>query len=484
MELDVKTGSASPASDRQPVHEAGTPAEGKPAAAASGQSGGARSRLRWFSTAGLYATYLGLGMNNAILGPTLQDLAANVNRNISSLSLIFVGRATGSLCGIMITGFLFDHMNQFFLLGVTMVAMAVGLYLVPFCKTVVILIITISFLGMISGVTFTGGNVLILALWGDKGAPHMQALHFSFALGAVLTPLLAKLAWGSTASAQNHTESEFDPLMLNRSSGATSDSLFAVPEDMNLLWAYVSIGTYVLVVSVFLFGLFCKKHSRQKKSTASAQGAQRAKYHRVLLCLLFLFLFFDSGGQVTYSSYIFSFATTHVGMEEAEAAGLNSAFWGTFAACRGLAILFATFLKPGTMIVWSNIGGLVSSFFLVLFDKSPVCLWIATSVYGASMATTFPSGISWIEQYTSISGKSTAFFVIGGTLGYMVHPTIIGILQEYYPDLPVVLYVCLGSVISTAILFSVMYKLATLPLERQHKGKRKGNDQRTLSTRL
>lgn len=308
----------------------------------------------------------------------------------------------------------------------------------------------------------------------------MQALHFSFALGAFLAPLLAKLAWGTTASAQNHTESDFDPLMLNRSSKAATDSVFAVPDDKNLLWAYASIGTYVLVVSVFLFALFCKKRSRQKKSSASAQEVRRAKYHRALLCLLFLFFFFYVGAEITYGSYVFSFATTHVGMEESEAAGLNSIFWGTFAACRGLAIFFATCLQPGTMIVVSNVGSLASSFFLVLFDKSPLCLWIATSVYGASMATTFPSGISWIEQYTTLTGKSASFFVIGAALGEMAIPAVIGILQGHYPDLPVVLYTCLCSAIFTAVLFPVMYKLATVPLERQRKGRRKSEEQKAL----
>ncbi|XP_075801268.1 sodium-dependent glucose transporter 1C-like isoform X1 [Microtus pennsylvanicus] len=366
--------------------------------------------------------------------------------------------------------------------GVAMVATAVGLYLIPFCKTAVLLMVTMSVFGASVGVVDTGANVLILALWGDKAAPHMQALHFSFALGAVLAPLLAKLAWSTSESTQNHTESAFDPLMLNRSSEATSDSLFAVPENMNLLWAYVSTGTYILVVSVFFFGLFCIKHSRQRKTTDSAQGARRAKYHRTLLCLLFVFFFFYVGAEITFGSYLFSFATTHVGMKESEAAGLNSVFWGTFAACRGLAIFFATFLQPGTMIVLSNVGSLVSSFFLVLFDKSPLCLWIATAVYGASMATTFPSGVSWIEQYTSLSGKSAAFFVIGASLGDMAIPAVIGILQGRYPDLPVILYVCFASAIFTGVIFPVMYKLATLPLERQRKGKRKGEDQKALST--
>ncbi|KFO30514.1 Sodium-dependent glucose transporter 1A, partial [Fukomys damarensis] len=410
------------------------------------------------------------GMSVGILGPTFQDLAVNVNRNISSLSLIFVGRASGFFCGSMIGGILFEYMNHVFLLGVSMLATTVGAYLIPFCKTAVLLIAVMSIFSVAFGILDTGGNVLILALWGDKGAPHMQALHFSFALGAFLAPLLAKLALGTTVSAENHTEPDLHPPALNQSPEAGPDPLFAAPDDLNLLWAYASVGAYTFVVSVFLFALFFKKPSKHGKSTASAQVSRRAKYHKALLCLLFMFFFFYVGAEVTYGSYVFSFATTHVGMEESEAAGLNSIFWGTFAACRGLAIFFATCLQPGTMIVLSNIGSLVSSLFLVLFHKNPLCLWIATSVYGASMATTFPSGISWLEQYTSINGKSAAFFVIGACLGDMAIPAVIGILQGQYPDLPVVLYTCLGSAIFTAVLFPVMYKLATWPLD--HAGRK------------
>ncbi|XP_010629135.1 sodium-dependent glucose transporter 1C isoform X2 [Fukomys damarensis] len=420
------------------------------------------------------------GMSVALLGPTFQDLARNVNQNISSLSLIFVGRASGYLCGSMIGGILFDCMNHFIVLGVTLLATTAGLYLIPFCKTPVLLIVMMSVFGVALGALDTGGNVLILAVWGDKGAPHMQALHFSFALGAFLAPLLAKLALGTTVSAENHTEPDLHPPALNQSPEAGPDPLFAVPDDLNLLWAYASVGAYIFVVSIFLFALFFKKTSKHGKSTASAQVSRRAKYHKALLCLLFMFFFFYVGAEVTYGSYVFSFATTHVGMEESEAAGLNSIFWGTFAACRGLAIFFATCLQPGTMIVLSNIGSLVSSLFLVLFDKNPLCLWIATSVYGASMATTFPSGVSWIEQYISIHGKVASLFVVGAALGEMAIPAVIGILQGQHPDLPVVLYTCLGSAIFTAVLFPVMYKLAILPLDLQRKENRRSEDHKAL----
>uniref|UniRef100_A0A8C5NYJ6 Sodium-dependent glucose transporter 1-like n=1 Tax=Jaculus jaculus TaxID=51337 RepID=A0A8C5NYJ6_JACJA len=440
------------------------------APASSERRGRAGSALRWFTTVVLCAAFLGMGTSAAILGPTFQDLARNVNRNISSLSEIFVGRALGYLCGSVIGGVLFDCMNHFLLLGMSLSATTAGLYLIPFCKTAVVLVIVMSAISVSFGILDTGGNVLILALWGDRGAPHMQALHFSFALGAFLAPLLAKLAWGTTAPAGNHTEPGWHPGALNSSSEAHARSLFGVPDDMNLVWAYASIGTYILVVSVFLVAPFFKKNSRQTKSTSTAPGSRRAKYHKTLLCLLFVFFFFYVGAEVTYGSYIFSFATTHVGMEESQAAGLNSVFWGTFAACRGLAIFFARYLQPGAMIVLSNVGSLVSCLFLVLFDKSPLCLWMASAVYGASMATTFPSGVSWMEQYTTLNGKSTAFILVGAALGLMAIPALSGILQGQYPSLPLVLYTCLGSTVFTTVLFPVMYKFAIFPLDHKHEG--------------
>ncbi|KAG3290065.1 sodium-dependent glucose transporter 1-like [Ictidomys tridecemlineatus] len=362
----------------------------------------------------------------------------------------------------------------------SLVVTTVCLYFIPFCKTAVLLIVMMSVMGVSFSILDTGGNVLILAIWGDEGAPHMQALHFSFALGAFLAPILAKLALGTSVSAENHTEPAFQSPATNGSSEADSAPLFGLPDDMNLLWAYASTSTYIFIVSLFLFALFFKKSSRQEKSKPSAQGYRRAEYHKTLLCLLFLFFFFYVGGEVTYGSYVFSFATTHAGMEEHEAAGLNSIFWGTFAACRGLAIFFAACLQPGTMIVLSNIGSLASSLFLVLFNKSPLCLWIATSVYGASMAATFPSGVSWIEQYTTISGKSAAFILTGGALGQMAIPAVVGVVQGQYLDLPVVLYSCLGAALFTALIFPVMYKVATLPLDRQRKEDIKNKKQKAL----
>ncbi|XP_031202959.1 sodium-dependent glucose transporter 1-like [Mastomys coucha] len=123
---------------------------------ASQRSGRAGSVLRWFSTAVLYAAFLGLGMTVAILGPTFPDLARNVNRSVSSLSDIFVGRALGYLCGSVVGGVLSDCMNHFLLLGMSMLATTVGLYLIPFCKSAALLIAMMSVFGVSFGALDTG----------------------------------------------------------------------------------------------------------------------------------------------------------------------------------------------------------------------------------------------------------------------------------------------------------------------------------------
>jgi FHS family Na+ dependent glucose MFS transporter 1 len=55
---------------------------------------------------------------------------------------------------------------------------------VPFCTGLAALYIVISFQGLTMGLVDTGGNVLLLSMWGASCGPYMQALHFAFGAGA------------------------------------------------------------------------------------------------------------------------------------------------------------------------------------------------------------------------------------------------------------------------------------------------------------
>nr|XP_023958226.1 sodium-dependent glucose transporter 1 isoform X3 [Chrysemys picta bellii] len=443
---DTRRGGEGPAAEQSLLPE---PAP-RPEVIVAGGGGGGRSRggegaallLRWCISGVLCSAFLGLGMSIAILGPTFQDLAANVNKNVSDIYYIFVGRSLGYLGGSVIGGIIFDCMNPHLLLG---------------------------------------GNVLALNVWRAEVGPHMQALHFSFALGAFVAPILTKMALGSFISPKVQTEDEnTNHSVLSDIPNTRSGSAMKLHSNVSFMWSYIVIGTYILIVSMLFVVLYSRTGSARDKAKASLQKCQIAKYHYALLILLFLFFFCYVGAEVTYGSYIFNYAEVYADMKESEAAGLNSLFWGAFAACRGLAICFATCFYPGTMILLSVIGSTVSSLFLALLSKHPISLWVGTAVYGASMATIFPSGISWIEQYTTIQGKSASLFVVGAALGEMCFPAVVGFLEGKLHNVPVMMYAALGTSVMTAVLFPVMYKLATSPSESKLKDGGGSEDQKAL----
>ncbi|KAM6954665.1 sodium-dependent glucose transporter 1 [Aplochiton taeniatus] len=437
-----------------------------------GGSSGSGACSRWMVTLALCASFLGLGMSISVLGPTFEDLAINVNKNMSNISYIFVGRSMGYIGGSLLGGILFDCVNHHLLLGISMLVTAFGMCGIPFCRKAFLLTGLMSSIGVSMGVLDTGGNVLILNTWGDQAGPHMQALHFSFAAGAFASPIIAKLLFGTDLDVVNNVNNHTTPhtVLTSPAVAPTTPSspvllhfIHSKSRTLKSMSAYVVIGCFILLVSLLFFILYSRGTPAQNKARTPSGKPLIAKNHNALIVLLFCFFFWYVGVEVAYGSFIFTYAKVHGHMSQPEAAGLNSLFWGTFAAGRGLAIFFAACLHPGTMILLSLVGCTLSSLLLVLFSGEPVALWACTGLYGAAMSTTFPSGISWVEQYTTVTGRSAAIFVVGAALGEMVLPATLGSLMGRFPEQPLLMYLALGGSAVTSILFPVMLKLATSP---------------------
>ncbi|NXL74641.1 MFS4B protein, partial [Leptocoma aspasia] len=409
------------------------------------------------------------GLSIAVLGPTFPNLAASVGKNVSDIYYIFVGRSLGSLGGSMVGGVLLDCMDATLLIALSMLGTSASLYAVPWCKESLLLTILMSVVGGSSGILDTDGNVLALHTWGSEAGPHLQALHFSFAAGAFLAPIVAKMTFGGSESQELAGAEKTNQSVLKSVPTASAASTTPAPnvhQDEDFLWSYIIIGTYSLLVSIFFFVLYSKISSARDKSKAPAQKDRLAKYHWPLVGLLFVFFLFYVGAEVTYGSYVYTYAMAFTDMTESEAAALNSVFWGAFAVCRGAAIFGAAFLSPTTMIVMSLVCSAASSTALAFFAHYKALLWAGSAVYGISMATIFPSGIAWIEQYTVVEGKTASLFVVGAALGEMCIPVAVGYLQGRFHHVPVVMYTAFATSIVTALLFPAMYKLANAPQEK------------------
>ncbi|KAI4802204.1 hypothetical protein KUCAC02_020056 [Chaenocephalus aceratus] len=418
-------------------------------------------------------------MSISITGPTFEDLAVNVNKSISNLSYILVGRSAGYIGGSLFGGLLFDCMSPHLLLGCSLLVTSVGMCAIPFCRQALLLTCLMSSIGLTTGILDTVGNVLILDTWGEQAGPHMQALHFSFAAGAFVSPIIAKLLFGSDSNSSAGVLAADSSLpvpaeQVTRAPAAHTLIRYVHSSTLKPMWSYIVIGSFIFLISLLFFILSCRSSSSREKARKTSGEPLLAKHHTALIALLFFFFFAYVGAEDAYGTFIFTFAKDYAHMHQSQAAGLNALFWAAFAACRGLAIFFAACMYPGTMILLSLVGSTLSSLLLCLFSREQVAVWACTGLYGASMATIFPSGISWLEQYTTVTGHTAAVFVMGAALGEMVLPAILGFLLGQFPEQPLLMYLSLITATFTSILFPVMYKLASAPSSQSRKPRVRG----------
>ncbi|XP_030844331.1 sodium-dependent glucose transporter 1-like [Strongylocentrotus purpuratus] len=167
-------------------------------------NGGKKDKRKLRKTLALCLAFLCLGLCLAILGPTLLSLQKHLDTTLPKISWVFAGRSVGYLFGAILGGMLFQSFNPLFLLSVVLFLCGIGVLAVPFVTSVLVLAVSISSVGISMGVLDTGANLLCLRMWGKKRSGTMlQALHFSFALGAFISPLVAAPFLAETTAANS-----------------------------------------------------------------------------------------------------------------------------------------------------------------------------------------------------------------------------------------------------------------------------------------
>lgn len=288
-----------------------------------------------------------------------------------------------------------------------------------------------------------GGNVLLLNIWRKKSRPYMQALHFLFAFGALVAPLLVQPFLQDSCQSLNCTHIHVTNNNVSNVTANISDICKSTNptshKTMPVTWAYW-IGSIPLAITFvgFLIFVFSKACSLQE-SEIQEEDHSKAKqgsliYRMVILSLFSLFLFLYVGFEVAYGGYIFTFGrTVKPALDEDTAAFLTSVFWGSFAFGRLASVPFARFLKPMHMLGIDMAGFLLASMVLLSQLKDGDCkasdstkLWLGTVLLGLSMASVFPSSISWAEYFMNVSGRTASVLVVASSCGEMLIPLAVG----------------------------------------------------------
>jgi FHS family Na+ dependent glucose MFS transporter 1 len=278
-------------------------------------------------------------------------------------------------------------------------------------RALIALAAVVFVIGMAGGSIDVGGNTMLVWLFGDAVGPSMNALHFFFGVGALISPLVIArvLAWGG---------------------GIT--------------------GAYWLLSLLLLPAVFLLIRLPSPTIPYQKDGDSAVKPRWLLVLLIAAMFFFFVGAELSYGGWIYTYALS-LGLATMTTAGyLTSLFWGALTLGRLVNIPIAARVRPRYMLMADIAGLIISLMLLLLWPASSIVVWIATFGMGFAMASAFATLMGLGGHHIDVTGRITSLFLVGGSLGSMTVPWLIGQFFEPYGAQTMVLWI-LASVIAAAL---------------------------------
>lgn len=419
-------------------------AERRPENGAGGARGDvppkAPSRRTMLASTLLYSlSFFVLGLCLSTLGPALLSLSTQISEPLPRTSLAFTVRSVGYAAGSLLTGPLFGRFPGHLVLGISLVAAGGGTCAIPATRTLAALFCITVLQGIGMGAMDTGANAMIVWIWEDRVGPYMQSIHFMFAFGAALGPLLLRAF--------------FKPIEGNTLTGDYSN-------------AFYFIGALNIAIGLGLFLIRSPKPRQGLSPTTLEQAAEgedaekdeivdavplentrtvdnprvfsqsayaahlrrRSRTISILTFLLFCLLFLYVGSETGYGGFITAYAVLALNMAEHDGQLLASIYWWAIAGGR-FASIFVSMRFPPRQFLSASVGLSLAFIFALSIGtgiyQSVGVLWAFTVLFGLAMACIFPTAIALAETYWPIMSLHTMAFVVGGALGEVIIPLVI-----------------------------------------------------------
>ena len=377
--------------------------------------------------AAYYAAFVLLGLMLTSIGPSLDALQAQSGSTTEAIALLFTANSLGYIAGSLLAGRLYARISGARVLPAALLVLALLTLTIPAMGSLASLVIVFGLIGIPLGVMDVGGNTLLVWLYRDEVAPYMNALHLSFGVGAFIGPLV------------------FDRFAVATGNAATTFWLLAA---------------FMVPVAVWL----ARVPSPDSPPAAHVDVGGRSILRRYawLVGLIAAFFFMHMGAELAFGGWIYTYADAATG-SATTARLVNSAFWGGIVLGRLAGVPLALRLSPRIMLQLDLLGATLSLALLILLPESLPVLWIGTVAFGLSVATMIPSSFNLAERRMPITSQVSSAFLIGGSLGTMTLPWLVGQLFVPYGRLSV-MYVTAAAILVAWLLFALILRQRRRPV--------------------
>ena len=376
----------------------------------------------YLTTAIYYLSFICLGAATAVLGPTLQGLAANTGSTLAQISSLFLVSSFGYLLGALVAGRAYDRLKGHPIMCLALFLLAVMMGGVPRIKLLIFLQTLFFSIGFVEGNLDVGVDTLIVWLHGERVPPFMNGLHTFYGVGTTIAPLIVAAVISGTGSLNS---------------------------------VYSALAILILPVGLLVLFLPSPSHHQARQQTADRPPLP------MLVFLSAVVFFAFTGAELGFAGWIYTFTTYQVYANPTMAASINAAFWAAITVGRVFSIPLTVRLKP-QKILWVNFCGvIISLLIIIIFSSSKAYLWLGTIGTGLFMGPIFPTLLNDAQSRMHISGKITSVFFVGSSLGSMTLPWIMGQLIDPFGATAIIIAVLCSTLLATGVFYILEVKQRT-----------------------
>ena len=360
-----------------------------------------------------------VGMATAILGPSILYLVDQTHSSLTEMSFIFPARAGSYLLGSWLSGILFDRYRGHRLLVLSLVVMGITLSAVPFLLSPISLVMMIIGMGLAMGLVDVGCNTLLFRIKSINIGPVMNGLHFFYGLGSFLAPLILV----GSLKLQN-----------------------------NIRWGYLGLGIFSFIVLAQLIKL-PEPTLPVNEITENEEARTEATNHKsILILMIAIFYFAFVGVEIGYGDWLYTYSLQSHLADDQGAVLLTSVYWGAFTASRLISIPLAARFKANRILFGDLAGAFLGLGLVLFFPGSRSALWMGTIILGASLASIFPTALTYVETLMPMTGRITSRFFVSGSIGSIFLPWIIGRYVEGVGP-QIIIYVLSATLVLAGMMF-------------------------------
>jgi fucose permease len=317
--------------------------------------------------------------------------------------------------------------------------------LFPMAPSLYVLLGSALGFGFFNGLFHSCANVFILSLWeGRNSSPHVFALHFSFGVGSLLSPILAKPFLSSGNPLQTGTPGPEDVLDMTRATDNYTmefmDQIHHTPQEYGVKCLYSIIGAQLVVLFLPLLVFYILERQAENRLRQTSAEQKTCEDDRlglrprlILLAFMFFVYFFSAGLEISFRSYISTF-TVSLGHSRQDGSDITALYYTSFAAVRGMSVIGGIYLSPSA-VMWTSLslclGG--TTLLSAVSSQSFASLQVGVVLMGAGSACTFAGGLLWLKDVMKISNKVGSVLTVSMNISVQLYCLIIGSVIDDSP---------------------------------------------------